>query len=354
MEKGFWKDLKNPVIGLAPMDGVTDAPFRAMTAKYGKPDIMFTEFTSVEGIRAGATKMLPAFFYEETERPIVAQLFGSTPDAFYKAAFLICELGFDGIDINMGCPANNIALKGAGASLILNPKLAQEIIRKTQQACRHWSEGKTMEQAGLKMSIFEWVKENKKKFGKSSPNKKTARKLLPVSVKTRIGYNSVVIEEWVKTLLETEPANISIHGRTLKQMYTGKADWEAIARAAEIIHQTPTTVLGNGDIQNLSQANEHIKKYGVDGTLIGRAAFGNPWIFQNKEATVNERLKVAIEHAYLHEKLFGPTRFLSMRKHLSWYCKGFGGAGEVRQKLMQATSALEVDKIINSVILREP
>jgi len=353
MEKGFWKDLKKPVIGLAPMDGVTDAAFRAITAKYGKPDVMITEFTSVEGIQAGATKMLSAFFYDEIERPIVAQLFGSTPEAFYKAAFMICELGFDGIDINMGCPANNIASKGAGASLILNPKLAKEIILKTKQACLDWSKGKTIEKGGLKQSIVEWIRENKKNAGKTTTKKKP-RKLLPVSVKTRIGYDRNVIEEWVKYLLEAEPANISIHGRTLKQMYTGKADWEAIARAAEIIHQTQTTILGNGDIQNLNQANEHIKTYGVEGVLIGRAAFGNPWIFQNKEASLTERLNVAIEHAYLHEKLFGATRFMPMRKHLSWYCKGFIGASEVRQKLMQATSALEVDKIINSVILPQP
>ena len=178
--------------------------------------------------------------------------------------------------------------------------------------------------------------------------------MLPVSLKTRIGYDQITIEEWVKHLLEVEPVNISIHGRTLKQMYSGQADWEAIARAATIIHQTQTTVLGNGDIQNLAQAYERIQQYGVDGALIGRAAFGNPWVFKNREGTVPERLDIAKEHTLVHEKIFGGTHFMPMRKHLSWYCKGFNGASEIRQKLMKANNADDVENILNSVIIRGP
>ena len=345
MEKGFWNNLKRPIIALSPMDGVTDAPFRMITAKYGKPDVMITEFTSVEGICAGATKTLNTFLYDESERPVAAQLFGSTPEAFYKASFVLCELGFDGIDINMGCPAKSIASKGAGASLILTPVLAKEIVSKTRQGCEDWAAGKTMEDAGLHENIIVWVQQNRHAV---------SRKILPVSVKTRVGYDQITIEEWVKHLLETEPAAISIHGRTLKQMYTGKADWEAIARAATIIHQTGTTVLGNGDIQSIPQAHEYIKKYGVDGVLIGRAAFGNPWVFKNKEGTVDERLEIAKEHAELHQKIFGESYFMPMRKHLSWYCKGFTGAAEIRQKLMTAKNASDVENILNSVIIRQP
>ncbi len=347
MHKGFWNNLKRPIISLSPMDGVTDAPFRVITAKYGKPDIMVTEFTSVEGMNAGATKTLAAFHYDESERPVVAQLFGSTPEAFYKAVFTVCELGFDGVDINMGCPAKSIAGKGAGAALILTPELAKEIVRKTRQACQDWANGKTMEEAGVHADIITWVQQNRL-------NQNPTKQELPVSVKTRIGFDQVTIEEWVKHLLEVEPVNISIHGRTLKQMYTGKADWEAIGKAAAIIHQTQTTVLGNGDIQNMAQAHERIQQYGVDGVLIGRAAFGNPWLFNSKEGSTEERLQVAKEHSQIHQNIFGESFFMPMRKHLSWYCRGFTGAGEVRQKLMQARNATDVENILSSVIIREP
>jgi len=356
MEKGFWKNLKKPIIALSPMDGVTDAPFRAITAKYGQPAVMITEFTSVEGICVGATKMLSAFLYDEAERPVVAQLFGSTPEAFYKATFVVCELGFDGVDINMGCPAHNVASRGAGAALILTPDIAKEIVRKTRQACEDWAAGKTMEEAGLHQNIIDWVHTNKMAVQNAANPEQSAgqsRKALPVSIKTRIGYNSVVIEEWIKHLLEVEPVNISIHGRTLKQGYSGKADWEAIGRAATIIHQTETTVLGNGDIQNMADADEHIQKYGVDGVLIGRAAFGNPGVFKNQEITVEQRLEMAKEHSRIHEQIFG-NYFVPMRKHLAWYCKGFPGASEIRQKLMHTQSAADVENILTSVIIRGP
>jgi len=355
------------------MDGVTDAPFRSITAKYGKPDINITEFTSVEGICAGATKTLAAFLYGENERPVVAQLFGSTPEAFYKATFVVCELGFDGVDINMGCPAGSIASKGAGAALIRTPEIAKEIVRKTRQACEDFGAGKTIEEVGLPQDIIDWVRQHPN--GKPLPNSdqnlqtmdqlakvtpsieqirtnnapKIPRKVLPVSLKTRIGYDQITIEEWVKHLLEVEPVNISIHGRTLKQGYSGKADWEAIGRAATIIHQTNTTVLGNGDLQNIGDALEKIEKYGTDGALIGRAAFGNPWLFKNEEATVTQRLDTAKEHSALHQNLFGERLFMPMRKHLSWYCKGFVGAAEIRQKLMTTKNAAEVEKILAEI-----
>ena len=155
MNRGFWDKLKYPIIGLAPMDGVTDAPFRYIACKYGNPDLIVTEFTSVEGICHGATKNLRAFIFDRSERPICAQLFGSTPDAFYNAAFVVCELGFDGIDINMGCPAGNIASKGAGAALIKTPKLAQQIILRTKEAAKDWYEGKKIKDTHLPESTIE-------------------------------------------------------------------------------------------------------------------------------------------------------------------------------------------------------
>ena len=351
MHKGFWQNLSKPIIGLAPMDGVTDAAFRFITAKYGHPHFQITEFTSVEGICAGATRALDAFIYNEEERPIVAQLFGNTPECFYKATFVVCELGFDGVDINMGCPAKNVASKGAGAALIQTPELAKKIIHSVQQAAKDWANGKTVEEAEIPSTIMEHIKFlNNKNF----PSRKITRKVLPVSVKTRIGYDHSIVEEWIKHILETKPVNISLHGRTLKQMYSGNADWEAIGRAATIIHQTQTTILGNGDIKSLNEAHQKILDYSVDGVLIGRATFGNPWFFQNHEAKIEERLNIAIEHAEIHEKAFGKRLFMPMRKHLAWYCKGFSGASEVRQKLMQTTSAEEVKKILNGLDLQEP
>jgi len=337
MDRGFWDKLPTPIIGVSPMDGVTDAPFRSIMAKYGKSDITITEFTSVEGICHGAVKSLVAFQYDEVERPVVAQIFGTDVESFYKTAFVVAELGFDGIDINMGCPATSVSSRGAGAGLIRTPELAKEIIRATKKGMKDWAEGKNIEDVGLPENIIEWVKTERPQ--------RPERKLLPVSVKTRIGYNEIIIEEWVKHLLEEEPVNITIHGRTLKQLYSGSANWDAIAAGAKIIKQTKTTVIGNGDIHTMEEALEKIKTYGVDGALIGRAAFGNPWMFKNQTPTIDEKFAVAIEHSELYEKFAGEY-FVPMRKHLAWYCRGFSNASEVRQKLMQAKSSREVKEIL--------
>lgn len=340
MKKGFWAQLEKPIIGLAPMDGVTDAPFRFMTAKYGKPSLHITEFTSVEGLCYGNVKGLKAFMYDQSERPVAAQIFGCNPESFYKVAFIVCELGFDGVDINMGCPAKNVASKGSGAALIQTPELAKEIVHKTRQGVQDWANGKKIEETELSQEIIGTIY-------KMYPERPERREL-PVSVKTRIGFDDNSVEEWVKHLLEEEPVNISIHGRTLKQMYTGEADWEAIASAAKIIHQTETTVLGNGDITSVEDGLERTKKYGVDGFMIGRASFGNPWVFDREhgEIKLTERFQAAIEHSHLYEQAFGQDYFVPMRKHLAWYCKGFHNASEVRQKLMRAASASDVQEIL--------
>ncbi len=336
MQKGFWGKLNKPILGLSPMDGVTDASFRFITAKYGKPDVMFTEFVSAEGLCAGADVLLKDFIYSEIEKPIVAQVFGIVPEAFYNAAPIVCELGFSGIDINMGCPDKNVAKRGGGAALIKTPDLAKEIIIKTKEGVRDWAEGKKLEEFDLPKNIINQLRGSTPKL----------RKKIPVSVKTRIGYEKIVIKEWVKHLLEVEPANISIHGRTLKQMYAGEANWDAIAEAAEIIKKTETLVLGNGDITDLASAKKHTEKYRVDGVLVGRAFFGNPWLFSGKEVSVSEKLDVAVEHAKYFEKILKGRKFYNMRKHLAWYAHGFPGAKELRIKLMRAENAKECEKII--------
>src|SRR3989344_3827396 len=211
-----------------------------------------------------------------------------------------------------------------------------------KQGAADWAEGRRINEIGLPDQIVREVLKRSKPL--------TAKRVaLPVSVKTRIGHSSIVVEDWVKHLLEAEPVNISIHGRTLKQMYTGRSDWEAIAHAAEIIHKTQTTVLGNGDVECLTDANSKIEQFGVDGVLIGRAAMGNPWLFQNRSASLQEKLFVALEHARYFESIFPHRPFLNMRKHLGWYVKGFDGAKELRMKLLTAQNSEDCRHLVAGV-----
>ena len=153
-------------------------------------------------------------------------------------------------------------------------------------------------------------------------------------------------ENWIKEILESEPVAISIHGRTLKQMYTGKADWEEIAKAAKIVKKTETLILGNGDVKNIIEAKEKAKKYNLDGVLIGRASFGNPWVFKDHIPTQKEKISVAIEHCETFIKLIPNGHFPSLRKHLAWYTKGIPGSNELRNKLMSVNNIEEVREIL--------
>lgn len=342
MEKGFWDKLKYPILALSPMDGVTDAAFRYITDKEGSPDILFTEFTAVEAISRGKTAVLQAFIYHKTKTPTVAQVFGTEVDSFYKTAIVVAALGFDGVDINMGCPAKAVSERGAGAGLILQPKLAQDIIKAVQKATKDWSEGITLEQADIHSDVISYI------AACTQNDRASKRRQIPVSVKTRVGYDKPVIEEWIPYLLETEPVNISLHGRTLKQMYTGLADWEEIGKAAEIVKKTTTTIMGNGDVLSKDQAHEKIRQYNLDGVLIGRGAFGNPWIFKGLEVPAETKLKTALEHTRQFEVLTPTAHFLTMRKHLAWYCKGFPNASEVRIELMKVQNAQDVEQVLSN------
>ena len=234
----FWLNIPKPIVGLSPMDGVTDASFRFIVAKYGGPDVTLTEFVNVESAIFAPHTLLKDFTYSEIERPVVAQIYGRTPELFYTVAHIVCELGFDGLDINMGCPAKKVAANGSGAALILNPDLARSIIRSVAQAIRDWVAGQTLADLKIDPEFIQQVKvANRLRTGLETP---AARRLIPVSVKTRLGYDRVVIEEWIQTLLEENPSVISLHGRTLRQGYKGSADWEAIARAVEIAKTSPT------------------------------------------------------------------------------------------------------------------
>ncbi len=312
--------MKYPVIGLAPMDGITDAPFRYIYDIYGKPDIIYTEFVSVGGLLFGKPAFDRMLLRHKTETPIIAQLFGSDPDLFYKASFIVLKKGFDGIDINMGCPDKNVFNRGGGAGLILKPRLARDIILAVKKA----------------------VKDNAKKL--------EIKKYIPVSVKTRSGYKSPQTKEWISNLLEAEPDIICLHARTYFQKYSGLADWEQIRIAADLAKPTKTKIFGNGDIKNRTQALEKIKQYDLAGVLIGRAALGNPWIFKGVVPSTEERFKVLLEHCKKFTELFPKSSFSIMRKHLGWYAKDFPHAAEVRNQLMQVNNIDDVKKILSRVI----
>lgn len=368
----FWDTLKQPIIGLAPMDGVTDAPCRTMHALHGRPDVIMTEFTNVEGLWRGSDRIFRDFLYTPAERPVVAQIFGCRPEYFYKAAHIVCELGFDGVDINMGCPAKTVANKGGGAALIRLPETAKEIIRATKQGVLDWANGQTLTDLGMepeRVQRIQQMNEDRVRIWGDTPRQE--RRLLPVSVKTRLGYDSIVITDWVQELLEMEPVAITLHGRTLVQHYKGLADWEAIASAAEIVRKTSTLILGNGDIHTLEEAGQRIVQAGVNGVLIGRATFGNPWLFQKKELLKNllasgsaptaeqlqeiqptreERLLMALEHARTHARLKGEDHFVELRKHMGWYLGHFPGAKFVRNELVRIDSLANVERIISHAL----
>lgn len=348
MKNNFWNQLQKPIVGLSPMDGVTDHPYRFIQKKYGNPDVIYTEFTNVEGVCNGAKRLLKDFLFDESQRPIVAQIYGTTPEYFRQTATLLCELGFDGIDINMGCPAKSVDSSGAGAALIKTPKLAQKIVKETKAGVQDYANGKRATDCE---DITSAIAQEVSRRHKLLPQKYQQSGEIPVSVKTRIGYHTPVVEEWISTLIETQPAAIALHGRTLKQQYSGNSNWEEIQKAAQLAQDADIPLLGNGDVMTRTEAQQYVKKYQVSGILIGRGSFGNPFAFSentDQELEKHNIFKIALEHSYLFEKTYGDDpkyHFMPMRKHLGWYVKGVPGAKEIRVKLFQTNSPREVEAI---------
>ncbi len=303
------------------MADVTDAAFRRLIAKYSKGkdgglDVMWTEFVSVDGLcSAGKKKLLHLLKFSEKERPIVAQLFGAKPETMRRAAALAAKLGFDGVDINMGCPDRAVEKQGGGAALIKNPKLARELIRAAKRGA-----------------------------GK-----------LPISLKTRIGYNKNELTTWLPELLAEEPAVVIIHARTRKELSNAPARWadlrEAVALRDKIGSQT--LIIGNGDVADLADAERKVKESGADGAMLGRAFFGWPWLLDSSRLNLSEDLRfslclsVLLEHTKLFEKLLSKHKsFAVMKKHFKAYVSGFPGAKELRAKLMTTKDVTEVEKIL--------
>jgi len=305
------------------MADVTDASFRRIIAKYsrhgeegGGPHVFWTEFVAADGLMSpGREKLKYDLMYTEAERPIVAQLFGSNPEKMEGAARLCAELGFDGIDINMGCPDKSIEKQGAGACMMKNPESAREIIR----AAKRGGGG------------------------------------LPVSVKTRIGYNKNEIETWVPELLSEGIAALTIHARTRKEMSKVPARWEHVKEVVEIRNKmgVDTLIIGNGDALDLEDAQKKIEETGCDGVMLGRAIFGNPWLFDQhkKEITLEERLRVLVEHTKLYEELLGDIKsFAIMKKHFKAYVAGFPESKELREKLMETENATQLEAVITEFL----
>ena len=367
----FWTKLQKPIIVLAPMADVTDIAFRQIIIKHsryggrdigdgskenlpadlpakasvsagafrvGGPDVLWTEFVSADGLchPKGRKKLIRDLAFNEAERPIVAQLFSAHPEKMEEASRLVQELGFDGVDINMGCPDRTVEKQGAGASLIKDSKLARELIRSAK--------------AG-------------------APN-------LPVSVKTRIGYNKNELETWLPELLAENPAVVTIHARTRKEMSDVPARWEHVREAVAIRDRlkSDTLIFGNGDVLSVEDAREKAKEFGADGVMLGRAIFGNPFLFApsprlnlgsgerfSLAIPIRQKLEALVEHTKLFEKLMtGQKNFAVMKKHYKAYVKGFAspggherhrdGAKELRTKLMDAKDASEVENLVKEFL----
>jgi len=325
--------FQKPVIGLSPMDGITDEPFRLLQTKISKPDLIFTEFVSAEGLSRGGVKLYDVLLYSSEERPIIGQLFGKDPESFYKSAIILAHLGFDGVDINMGCPAKTVVQHGSGGALIENPKLASEIIKSVKKGVSDWSHGKvTIDNLDLNQRTHEVIKRNLKYSGKTEGLKPS------ISVKTRLGITEPIYKTWIPFLLEHKLDFLTIHGRTLKQGYSGVADWSAISECAKMATQTNTLILGNGDIQSRQQGLEYCQKYGLSGVLIGRASMGNPWIFGNRKASVKEKFSTILLHTQLFESIFPLRRLDSLRKHFLLYSSGHPHAKKLRAQFVRVNS----------------
>ena len=293
------------------MANVTDWAFRKIVAKCGRPDVFYTEFLSCDGILHDKTRFEKELYFEKSEKPIIVQFFGSKPENFYKCAQLAVELGFDGIDINMGCPYRSVEKQGAGAALIKNHKLAQEIIKETKRGAGN----------------------------------------LPVSIKTRLGYNKIETRGWLPVLLETEPAALIIHGRTRKEMSKVPAHWDEIGIAAELAKDTETLIVGNGDVIDLNDARQKAKDYNLDGIMIGRGIFANPWFFNEniniEKIKPEQRIKLMVEHINLFLELWEEgENFDAMKKFFKVYISNWSGAKELRTKLMTVTNKQDVVDIL--------
>lgn len=320
----FWDTLQKPIFALAPMEDVTDTSFREVVARISDPQhlhILYTEFTSIDGMNHpdGKIRVGERLLVSETEKKLlqqknirlVAQIWGKNPELFYKIAKEITEeYDFDGLDINMGCPVKNVVKNGCCSALISEPGLAKEIVLATKEATH-----------------------------------------LPVSLKTRTGIKSHDTENWIGHLMETRPAAIILHGRTQKQQSDGLADWDEIAKGARVRDQfnPGTKFIGNGDVISIKHGEELVEKFGIDGVMIGRGIFHNPWFFNSIDQSPGklEKLAQLLVHAQLFEQNWGRKKNINiLNRFFKIYTNDFNGAAKLRAELMAVKSFEEVYRIV--------
>jgi len=316
--QSFWHNLQKPFLVQAPMEDITDTVFRQMLLECGRPDVFFTEFTNVDGIfSTGASHTIHRLAFSLHERPIVAQIWGSKPENYFQGVKYIRAQGFDGVDINMGCPQRDIIKKGLCGALIENRPLATKIIRAT------------LEGAG---------------------------KDFPVSIKTRIGINKPVTEDWMRFLLSFNSAAIIVHGRTVKEMSAVPAHWDEIHKAVLLRNRIgkQTLIIGNGDVKSKSEALEKAGMYRVDGVMIGRGMLEDIHIFSSYSTniTAQHRKQLLKKHIDLFQRTWGnepnfDKHFHRLRKYIKIYIRGFEGSSHLRQRLMTASSIDDVLGILN-------
>ena len=314
-----WQTKNGPLWLLAPMEDVTDTVFRRVVreASGDAPVVFYTEFTSTDGLNheKARDKVIHRLRYTESERPLVAQIWGKNPEHYRQVARDILELGFDGVDITMGCPVKKIVQQGSCSALIKTPTLASEIIRAVQEGV-----------AGQ----------------------------IPVSVKTRIGFDRVRTEEWCSHLLGHDLAALIVHGRTTRELSKVPCHWDEIAKVPALRDNLApqTLVIGNGDVTSRAHGEKLIMRTNVDGIMVGRGIFKNPWFFHPEYALENdgtvsrrgrlvppsERLSLFISHLRLWHETYPPGtnhNYQALRKFCKVYLQGFAGAGELRQRFME-------------------
>jgi tRNA-dihydrouridine synthase B len=315
MQLPYSSTARCPLI-LAPMAGVSEAPFRQICRAMGA-DVVLSEFLSSEAIRRRIRNTLEGAEFEEIERPIGIQIYGANPDGMAEAAALITEhYRPEFIDINFGCPVKKVVQRNGGSGCLRDMNLVDRIVRVVRAATH-----------------------------------------LPVTVKTRSGWNDD-LRDPVGIALRMQDAGaqaFTLHARTRTQMFSGRADWDEIARVVEALE---IPVIGNGDLQNPEDVVRMRAHTGCAGVMIGRGAFGNPWLFRDAQALVAgrpkpaapdaaQRFRAALEHARLALRLQGDTRktVVEFRKHLGWYTKGLHGASDLRQRLFQIESIAQAEAI---------
>lgn len=312
-----WSTAARPIVALAPMAGVTDASYRQMIKRIEPRTVVYTEFLSTDALAFGGKKTMQMMAFDaEIERPFIVQVFGHDPEHFLEAAKIIEQAGADGIDINMGCPAAKVVSSCHGAALIRKPELAAELVHATKKAVK-----------------------------------------IPVSVKTRLGWDTKdTLIPFCQALEAAGAEAFAIHGRRFIDKFTGKADWAPIY---ELKKHVKVPVIGNGDIASAQDALDKIGN--LDGVMIGRGTYGNPWVMKdvmdaleqrgavNTVASMSFRDKVPfiLEHCELAVKIKGEKRgMMEMRRHLSSYVKGFDGASDMRQKLVRVETLSEAKAIL--------